>query len=456
MTQGRRPGTQKWSPSAGFVAIFWVAVTVNGAIMMWLWLRDGGVTQIHSASDLWTSGGRVTGLLGAYLALLQVLLLARLPPLERQIGFDRLTVWHRRNGKLVIYLVVAHVVLITIGYAGGVHISVWKQFSEFLSTYPGMITATIGTVMMIAIVFSSLVIVRRRLPYEAWYGVHLTLYAAIFLAYLHQIPSGNEFLSSTSQSDWWIAMYVVTLALAIIYRVLHPAVGVFRYRLRVVEVRRETHDTVSVLIEGRQLGRLHQQAGQFMLWRFLAPKLWWQSHPFSLSAAPDGRQLRITVKAVGGYTRELANLRPGTRVVTEGPFGRFVASRRRHERVTLIAGGIGVTPLRAIFEELSAAPGMITFIHRVVAEADCALRTELEALAAERGAVLHYLIGDHRDPSAAGLLSAQNLRRLVPEISNSDVFLCGPARMMEHTHESLDAAGVPRRQVHSERFALAA
>lgn len=455
-TPARGLRTPSWSASAWCVVIFWTVVTVNGAILMWLWLRDGGVTQIHNASDLWTSAGRVTGLLGAYLALLQVLLLARLPPLERQIGFDRLTVWHRRNGKLVIYLVVAHVVLITIGYAGGVHISVWKQFSEFLSIYPGMVTATVGTAMMIAIVLSSIVIVRRRLPYEAWYGMHVTLYAAIFLAYLHQIPNGNEFLSSTSQSDWWIALYVVTLALVIIYRVLRPAVGVFRHRLRVVEVRRETHDTVSVLIEGRRLDRLHQQAGQFMLWRFLAPKLWWQSHPFSLSAAPDGRHLRITVKAVGGYTRELANLRPRTRVVTEGPFGRFVAARRRQERVTLIAGGIGVTPLRALLEELSGPPGMITFIHRVVGEADCALRSELETLAAERGAVLHYLIGDHRDPSAAGLLSAENLRLLVPEISNSDVFLCGPARMMEHTRGSLDAAGVPRRQIHSERFALAA
>jgi ferredoxin-NADP reductase len=143
-------------------------------------------------------------------------------------------------------------------------------------------------------------------------------------------------------------------------------------------------------------------------------------------------------------------------VVAEGPFGRFVASRRRREQVTLIAGGIGVTPLRAILEELSGPPGAITFIHRVIAEADCVLRGELETLAAERGAALHHLIGDHRDPSAAGLLSPQNLRELVPEISASDVFLCGPPRMMQHTRESLEAAGVPRRQVHSERFALAA
>lgn len=442
--------------AAWFVPIFWAAVSINGAVMIWLWLRDGGITQVHNASDLWTSAGRITGLLGAYLALLQVLLLARLPPLERQVGFDRLTVWHRRNGKLVIYLVVAHVVLITIGYAGGVHISAWHQFSTFLSTYSGMVTATVGTAMMIAIVVTSLVIVRRRLPYEAWYGVHLTLYAAIFLAYLHQIPNGNEFLTSTAQSDWWISLYVITLVLAINFRLLRPAWGALRHRLRVVEVRPETYDTVSIVIAGRRLDRLHGEAGQFMLWRFLAPKLWWQSHPFSLSAAPDGERLRITVKGVGGYTRELGRVKPGTRVIAEGPFGRFVASRRRHADVALIAGGIGVTPLRAMLEAFSGPPGAITFIHRVLSDDDCVLRGELEALAAERGAALHYLVGDHRDPDRATLLSAQNLRELVPHIARADVFVCGPPGMMKHTLKSLDAAGVPARQVHSERFALAA
>ncbi len=438
-----------------FVPIFWGAVAINGCVMTWLWLRDGGITQVHSASDLWTSAGRITGLAGAYLALVQVLLLARLPPLERQIGFDRLTVWHRRNGKLTIYLVVAHVVLITIGYAGGAHLSIFSQFSSFLSSYPGMITATIGTAMMIAVVFSSIVIVRRRLPYEAWYGLHITVYAAIYLAYLHQIPSGNEFVLKTAQSDWWLALYVATLALLIAYRVIRPALLARRHQLRVAEVVREGVDTVSVRVEGDQLERLGAQAGQFMLWRFLTPGRWWQSHPFSLSAAPDGRSLRITVKGVGSYTRELAALKPGTRVLAEGPYGRFVARARHRERVTLIAGGIGLTPLRAILEELHGPPGQIALIHRIIGDGDRVLSDELETLARERGATIHYVVGDHRDPANAHLLSADHLLELVPELARGDVFLCGPPQMMAAVRTNLEAAGVPAAQIHSERFALA-
>jgi predicted ferric reductase len=131
-------------------------------------------------------------LLSAYLALIQVLLLARLPFLERISGFDRLTVWHRVKGKLTLGLVLAHVVFITIGYAALDRISVPREVSSLLSNYPGMIAATIGTGLMIVVVITSLVIVRRRLRYEAWYAVHFTAYAAIALAWFHQVPTGNE------------------------------------------------------------------------------------------------------------------------------------------------------------------------------------------------------------------------------------------------------------------------
>jgi predicted ferric reductase len=441
--------------TAAFAWVLWTALAVNGGVMIWLWLHGGGVDQVHSAADLWTSLGRVTGLLGAYLALVQILLLSRLPPLEHRVGFDRLTVWHRRNGKLVIYLIVAHTVLITIGYAGSDKISFPHEFSRLLSSYPGMISATVGTALMLTIVISSLIIVRRRLPYEAWYALHFTIYAAIALAYLHQLPTGNEFTANPSQRNYWIAVYVVTLALLLVYRVARPLARARRHRLRVASVTREGPHVVSVQITGRQLERLGARAGQFMLWRFLSRGRWWQAHPFSLSAAPDGQSLRMTVKDVGGFTRGLGDLQPGTRVLAEGPFGRFSDAVRKQPRVTLIAGGIGITPLRALFEALPAAPGELTLIYRVISEEDLVLRSELEALARERQAVLHYVIGDHRDPRCAHLLSSAHLRELVPHIAAGDVYLCGPAQMMRRTEESLRAAGVPAAQIHSERFALA-
>ncbi len=316
-----------------------------------------------------------------------------------------------------------------------------------------MVTATVGTVLMIGIVVSSLVIVSRRLPYEAWYTLHLTIYVAIALGYLHQIPTGNEFTANASQADYWIGLYVATLVLLLAFRVLRPAILAIRHGLRVTDVVREAPGVVSVHLTGRHLERLDARGGQFMLWRFLDAGRWWQSHPFSLSAIPDGRSLRLTVKDVGRFTGGLASLRPGTRVLAEGPFGRFTAGLAGGHPAVLIAGGIGITPLRCLFEEL---PPGTALIHRVISEDEIVFADELDRIAERRGSRVHRLVGDHRDPASADLLSADALARLVPDLVDREVFVCGPPAMMAAVRASLRAAGVPSRQIHCERFALAA
>jgi predicted ferric reductase len=429
------------------------ALIGNAAAVLWLWYHGGGVSIVHDSTALWTSLGRLTGLEGAYLALVQIVLLLRMPWLEMLVGFDRLTRWHRVNGQACILLVLTHAVLITVGYAGMDQIGFLSEFRTLLSSYPGMIAATVGTGLMVFVGVSSFVIARRRLPYELWYGIHLTIYAAIALGYLHQIPTGNDLTVNPAQAHYWIALYCSVLVLILVFRVIGPIVRFRRHGLRVERVARESDDVISVYVRGRNLDRLRARGGQFFIWRFLSGGLWWQAHPFSMSAAPDGRTLRVTVKAVGGYTRALARVRPGARVLIDGPLGRFTAERRRSDHVALIAGGIGVTPLRAIFEELPA--GDIVFVHRVAREADAVLGGEIDRLAEARGARVVRLVGDHRNPGCEHLLSAAHLADLIPDLSARDVFVCGPPPMMSRTIDSLRSLGVPRTQIHSERFALA-
>ncbi|HEY6758534.1 MAG TPA: ferredoxin reductase family protein [Baekduia sp.] len=431
----------------------WLIVVGNAAVMVALWLHYGGLTGVHDTGARLTSVGRITGLLGAWLALLQVLLLARLPVLERLVGFDRLTVWHRRNGKAALGLILVHTVLVTVGYAKTDQVSVWSEFGSLLSDYPHMVTATVGTGLLILVVVTSLVLVRRRLPYELWQLVHLTAYAGIALGYLHQVPAGTDLAGNHTAAVYWHVLYLATLGLLVVFRVLVPIAQALRFRLRVEAVVREGPGVVSITVAGHDLERLRAHGGQFFRWRFLAPGVWAVSHPFSLSAAPDGDRLRITVKAVGGYTERLAGLAPGTRVLSSGPFGTFTAAARRRRKVLLIAGGIGVTPVRALLEELEPAPGDITIAYRVLAERDLVLRSELEALAEDRGATLHCLVGDHADPVAAALLSPAHLLELVPDLAAHDVFLCGPPAMTNAVERHLRHTSLPRRQLHVERFA---
>ena len=105
---------------------------------------------------------------------------------------------------------------------------------------------------------------------------------------------------------------------------------------------------VSVVVQGEHLSELRAEPGQFLRWRFLQRRLWHTALPFSLSAPVRGDTLRITVKALGGHSRRIRRLRPGTRVIATGPFGALTAARRTRAKVLLIAGGVGITPMRAL------------------------------------------------------------------------------------------------------------
>ncbi len=433
---------------ATLLALF---VAGNAVALVYLWVH-GGNLHPRTTGDLLTGIGRLTGLLGAYLALIQVVLLARLPALERIVGFDRLTIWHRWNGHACIDLIVAHVVFTIWGYSMIDRVGVGHEVSTMLGGgfYPGMITATIGTGLLLAVVATSVVIVRRRLRYEWWYAIHLMAYAGIALSWFHEVPTGNELAFHRFATDYWRALYIVTIAILVVWRLLVPLAGALRYGLRVAEVTEEGPGVVSLRITGRNLEHLRAHAGQFFLWRFLARRSWGTAHPFSLSAAPDGTSLRITVKGLGDHTARIARIEPGTRVLAEGPFGVFTDDRRRSKKAVLIAGGIGITPIRALVETME---GDVILLYRVVAEQDVIFRAELDALAAAGGFTVHYVVGDHNG-DGRDLLAPAHLLELVPDITERDVFLCGPPAMAAFIRKNVRDARVPRRQVHAERFAL--
>jgi predicted ferric reductase len=432
----------------------WLLFVANMVVIGALWARGGAFDGIADPGIALTSLGRLTGLLGSYLALVQILLLVRVRWLERLAGFDALTLWHRRNGKLCLLLLLAHTVLITVGYTLTGRTSILHEISKLLSSYDDMITATVGMGLLVVVVVTSLVIVRRRLPYEVWYAVHLATYAGIALAFAHQLSDGSEFASDQIARYYWTGLYVATLAAIVGFRLLLPLWQAISHRMRVEAVVTEGQGVVSLVISGRRLHRMGARSGQFFLWRFLTPDGWWQSHPFSLSAPPAGDRLRVTVKNLGDYSARAARLAPGTRVVAEGPFGTLTEAVRTRRRVLLVAGGVGITPLRALFEDLPARPGELTLLYRAVDEPDLVFRAELDALAAHRGAELHYVLGDHRDPANLALLGPAHLRGLVPDIRSRDVYLCGPPAMTDVTEKTLHRLGVPRHQVHVERFAF--
>jgi ferredoxin-NADP reductase len=435
--QRLRPGTVLFVVAAGALGV------------LWLWWRN--TESISGPGDWITNAGRIAGLLAGYGAAALLALMSRLPALEHGVGTDRLTRWHAVGGRYVVGLLVAHALLIVWGYAVTAHTSIGHQASLLLTSYPDVLMATVALGLFVLVGVSSARAARRRLRYETWHFVHLYTYLAVALAFAHQFATGAEFIDDGTARWAWSALYLAVVALLLRHRVVAPVVSALRHRLRVVSVRPEGRDVVSVYISGRRLGELATEAGQFFRWRFLTRDLWWAANPYSLSAPPDGDILRVTVKVAGQHSAALRALKPGTRVFAEGPYGSFTAALRQGRKVALIAGGVGITPLRALFETLPAGPGELTLLSRARSMDEVLFRRELERIARLRGARVLYLLG-RSDEGADVQLSAGHLRLLLPDLREHDVYLCGPPGMTALARAAAREAGVARRRIHEESF----
>lgn len=437
------------SPAVPLVIALWA----GAAAVLWLWWDNTPSLADNTAKIL--AAGRITGLLAGYLMALVVLQMARVPALERRVGSDRVARWHAMSGRYTVSLVIAHVFLITWAYAlqaGKTLGDVVQQFIDLITTLPDMGKAAIGTGLLLVIALLSIGGVRRRLPYDTWYHVHLLTYAVVYLTFWHQITTGNEFAVEPTAKTFWYGLYGAVTALVLWYRIITPLRLNLRHRMYVEAVIEETPGIVSVLIGGKKLHRMGAEAGQFFRWRFMAPGMRFSSHPYSLSAAPRPDMLRITVKAIGDHTARLRELTPGTKVWAEGPYGALTAQRRSRGKVLLVAGGVGITPMRALFETLPGASGDITLLYRANSTQDLALWDELAAIADERGARLMYAVNspDGERPD----ISAERLQQKLPDIEEHDVFMCGPPGFAQGVYEALRGAGVPARRIHHESFEM--
>jgi predicted ferric reductase len=445
----RSPRPRHWPIRPADIGL---VLAVNAAIVAGMWVRHGGLDLLGSAAGLATGLGQVTALLGTYLALVGIVLMARVPWIDHVVGSDRLTAWHRWLGFGTLWLLLAHLALTTIGWAMDSGRTVVNELLDLLSTWDVLI-ATVGLALLVLVAVTSIRHARRRLAYETWYGLHLYAYLGIALAFLHQVTMGSDLVADPLALWYWVALYVVTFGLLIGYRVLAPIRLSLRHRLRVANVVREAPDVVSIYLAGRNLEQLPVRAGQFFQVRFLTGGGWWRPHPFSISAAPNGSWLRFTIKDLGDDTLRMQSMPIGVPVFIEGPYGAFTAAMIRGPRVVMIAGGVGVTPLRAILEELPPTPGAVTFLYREGAPEEVILRDELASLARSCGADVRLLVGHRGSPlMPVDPLAPENLGRLVPDIATADVLVCGSRPFTERTLASLRSLGVPASQVHAERF----
>lgn len=417
--------------------------SIATAVALWplvLALRSGKPLQLPVLT------AHVAGMLAGYGVIVLIGLMSRTPALERDIGSDRLARWHSRGGRIVIGLVLVHAWAAVVAWSDARNESTAHALWDVLRM-PGLIAATLGTAMLLVVAAVSIRAARRHLGYERWQAVHLIVYIAVALSFSHQL-AGPDLAGYRWLQVAWALLYTLVFGLVLKHRVIAPIRAANRHRMRVREVIHEGPDTFSLVIEGRHLDELDARAGQFFRWRFLSPDTWRAAHPFSLSAQPTDTSLRLTVKSLGEGSRRVQQVEPGTWVVAEGPYGAMTSDRRTGRSVLLIAGGVGITPMRALFESIEPSRGQdVLLLYRARSSADLLFLHELNELAERPRAAVRYLTGDE-----FGRFTAASLTELVPDLVERDVYLCGPPRLATAVRRAVRSAGLPEDRFHEERF----
>ncbi|MBA8990249.1 putative ferric reductase [Curtobacterium pusillum] len=433
-----------------------IAAWASAGVAVALWLASPGSHTVVGIGGWLTDAGIVAGLVATDLVLVMLVLAARVPLIDRTFGQDNAIAVHRSLGKPVLYLLLAHGALLTLGYGASAGTGPVAETVALFST-PDMPLAYLGLGLFVAVVVSSLVAVRRRLPYEAWHVIHLLSYAAVLVALPHMLSVGSALAHGTWQRAYWIGLYVVALGLIAVYRFALPIVVTLRHRIRVVGVEPIAPGVVSIHLAGRDLDRLGARGGQYGVWRFWTAKTWWHAHPVSFSAVPGHDRARITVRDLGAGSARLGRIRPGAFVSLEGPYGLFTTRARTAPYLALVASGIGVTPVRALLEDTDLRPGEATVLLRGADADHQYLWRETAAIAASTGSTLYAMVG-HRAWSRESWMTEEDVRRGVtlrsvfPRLLDSDLYVCGPRAWSDLVVREARLAGVPEHRIHQERF----
>jgi predicted ferric reductase len=427
--------------------LFFIAAAVGFVAILFTVGSSETAGTLRSPGGVLIAIGRLGGFTGAYLMLVMVLLIARIAPLERSVGQDRLARWHRRVAPWAMGAIAGHVVFITLGYAEAARSGVLVQVWTFVTSYPDVLAAMAGFVLLVMAAVTSIRIARRRMRYETWWFVHLYTYLGLTLAFAHQVATGVTFVDHPIARYLWTIVWCVVAATVVLYRVGLPLVTSLRHQLRVVSVTEENPGVAVIVCRGRRIDRLAVNGGQFFRWRFLTRDLWWYSHPYSLSALPRPPYVRFTVKASGDQSRAVHSLRPGTRVMVEGPYGAFTRHRRSSNQVALFAAGVGVTPIRAILEDLPRSVDVVV-IHRAATQRDLVHGQEISELVRRKNGRLHEIVG----PPGVVRFDVRAVDDLVPDLRQRDVFVCGPSGFMADVARTARRLGVPSTRIHQEVF----
>lgn len=418
---------------------------INLAVVLIIW-ANSSVPLL--GSNFLLAIARLTGLLATFCALMQFVLIGRMPVIEQEFGLDKLARIHHKNGRWTYIFMIAHVSAILGYYANSLNSTIWRQLLYLVQSNEDLLKALIAIILFTTVFVTSLAIVRLKLKYEAWYFVHLIVYIAILLPFAHQIKLGGSLFTPAAQF-YWVFMYIFVLGQFAVFRWIWPTYLFFKHRFKVRKIVRETDNSTNIYITGKNMVDFVRKSGQFMIFRFLDLRRVWEAHPFSLSWSAENKDIRITVKNSGDFTSQIQSIKPRTSVFVMGPYGIFTDKVLKKNKILFIAGGVGITPIRSLIEEFSKKNIDIKLLYSNKSEREIIFQNELDGYAKGNKLKINYFISDRGQR-----ITKEAIAKYVKDYKDREIYLCGPEGFMDAVLQMLKELKVEEKYIHYEKFSL--
>ncbi len=348
-------------------------------------------------------------------------------------------------------------------FYGSLHFLTWlgldklfdiKEIAQDLTKRPFIIAGALGLLSMLPLAITSTKGWIRRLGIERWRLLHRLVYGAAIAGVVH-------YYWLVKSDIRWPAFYGALVAILLASRLVGWKSRAGKtLALRLSDIRRQTHDTVTLRFPLRRKDKLDWRPGQFLTfdWIVDGKKL---PRSYSISSSPLQRDyFEITVKQQGIVSSFLnRSAKEGLKVRARGPFGQFCFDEERHSSIVLFAGGSGITPIMSILqyiEERSAKPD-ITLFYAVRTEHDVIFGEDLERLKERLSRFRCFIIASRPGSGwlgPSGHLSREIIEPRLGPIDHQMFFLCGPAAFMTGMKEILMALGAAPNQIRQELFTV--
>lgn len=356
-------------------------------------------------------------------------------------GLDQMYITHRHTSTAALLLIFLHVLTVPISLEGWV-----------LGNYLAVIAFT-------GIVSLALVSLAPRIPflnnitggtYDGW--KRLKKYIGIFfiLGFIHSLTIGNP-LDAFIAINWVQIFFIIGAAAYLYTELLGRYFGKYvPYKVEAID--HPNYITTEVTLRATDNPIKKHRAGQFLFVRFPNAGTLNESHPFTISSAPQEDVLRLTVKASGDFTRTLlTDLKAKTDAIVEGPYGMFDYKTGGDKQIW-IAGGIGLTPFLSFIRNMDGDLNHDVDFYYTVRHRDEALFYNELVEKAQQNPRLKL---NFRFSATGGSLTVDEIvRNAGGSVLGHHVYICGPYPMIQAFEKKFRTLGVPARNIHFEEFSF--